>query len=169
MVRKHPHRLPASLSLLPLWIKRGQGGEATADGGAFALGAIWECERLCLNSEWKGVGSAAYREDLKQIEFRGETLLLSSINRHGHRDVFQVLRKQHDEEDGPETETDHTQPGEWGLILSEGPESWATTCLWDWGQCPSWEGPHLDPTLQHRQHPAISEKVGCCLSEAADG
>lgn len=75
---------------------------------------------------------ASYREDLKQVELRGVKLLLSSVNRHRHRDVFQVLGKQHDEEDGPETETNHTQPGKLGLLLSEGPGSWATTCLWDW-------------------------------------
>lgn len=79
------------------------------------------------------MGSASYREDLKQVELRGVRLLLSSTNGHGHCDVLQVLRKQHDEEDGPETETNHTQPGELGLIQSEDPGSWATMCLWVWG------------------------------------
>lgn len=64
--------------------------------------------------------SASYREDLKQVELGRVTLLLSSINRHGHGDVFQVLRKQYDEEDGPETKTSHSQTGKPRLILSKG-------------------------------------------------
>lgn len=48
----------------------------------------------------------SYREDLKQVELGDVTLLPSSINRHGNHDVFEVLRKEHNEEDGPETETD---------------------------------------------------------------
>lgn len=65
---------------------------------------------------WKRVGSASYREDLKQAELSGVTLLLSSINQHGHGDVFHVLRKQYNEEDGPGTETNKTTPGlaSWG-------------------------------------------------------
>lgn len=46
----------------------------------------------------------SYREDLKQVKF-GDVTLPSSINRHRHHDVFEILGKEHDEEDGPETET----------------------------------------------------------------
>lgn len=62
------------------------------------------------------MGSASYREDLKQVELSGVTLLLSSINRHRHSDVFHVLRKQYDKEDGPGTETNKTTPDleSWG-------------------------------------------------------
>lgn len=48
----------------------------------------------------------SYREDLKQVKLGDVTLLPSSINRHRNHDIFEVLRKEHDEEDGPETETD---------------------------------------------------------------
>lgn len=51
------------------------------------------------------MGSPSYREELKQVDAGCVTLLLSSIKGHRHWDVLQVLRKQHDEEDGPETET----------------------------------------------------------------
>lgn len=109
-------------------------------------------------------GSASYREDLKQVELRGVTLLLSSVNGHRHRDAFQVLRKQHDEEDSPETETNHTQPGELGLVLSEGLGSWATTCLWDGA---GGTGAVLGGS-PHRPHSSVgSEKVGGSFSEAA--
>lgn len=91
------------------------------------------------------MGSASYREDLKQVELRGVTLLLSSINGHRHCNVFQVLRKQHDEEDGPETETNHTQPGELGLIQSKDPGSWATVCFWVWGAGAVLGGPSSRP------------------------
>lgn len=73
------------------------------------MGVIWECRRpLTLQVSQLRMeegGSASYREDLKQLELRDVTPLLPSINGHGHLDVFQVLRKQRDEEDGPETDT----------------------------------------------------------------
>jgi hypothetical protein len=54
----------------------------------------------------KWVRGSSYREDLKQVEPGDVTLLPSSINWHRNHDIFEVLRKEHDEEDGPETETD---------------------------------------------------------------
>lgn len=86
-----------------------QGGGATADGAALDWGRGYP-------GGWKRVGSASYGEDLKQAELSGVTLLLSSINQHGHGDVFHVLRKQYNEEDGPGTETNKTTPGlaSWG-------------------------------------------------------
>lgn len=66
------------------------------------------------------MGSPTYREELEQAHAGHVTLLLSSIQGHGHRDVLQVLRKQHDEEDGPETETCHTQLAA-RAALREGP------------------------------------------------
>lgn len=59
----------------------------------------------------------SYREDLKQVELGDVTLLPSSINGHGNHDVFEVLRKEHDEEDGPETETDDHAYFWWAGIL----------------------------------------------------
>lgn len=58
----------------------------------------------------EGVGHASYREDLKQVELGGVTLL--SVDGHRHSHVSQVLRKQHNEETGPKTEANnHTQLG----------------------------------------------------------
>lgn len=57
---------------------------------------------------------ASHREDLEHVELGGVTLP-SSVRGHRHRDVFQVLRKQQDEEDGSETETSHGQSGTLGL------------------------------------------------------
>lgn len=63
----------------------------------------------------KRIRGGSYREDLKQVELGDVTPLPSSINGHRNHDVFEVLRKEHDEEDGPETETDgHTHFGELG-------------------------------------------------------
>lgn len=99
--------------------KEGHGGEATADGGAFDLGAIREYKTLPLPLQvsqlrMEEMGSPSYGEELKQVHARRVTLLLSAVKGHGHWDVLQVLRKQHDEEDGPATETCHTQPGSRG-------------------------------------------------------
>lgn len=66
----------------------------------------------------KWVWGSSYREDLKQVELGDVTLLPSSINGHRNHDVFEVLRKEHDEEDGPETETDRwPRPLWWAGIL----------------------------------------------------
>lgn len=48
----------------------------------------------------KRIRGGSYREDLKQVELGDVTPLPSSINRHRNHDVFEVLRKEHDEEDG---------------------------------------------------------------------
>lgn len=82
------------------------------------------------------------------MDTRRVTLLLSSVKGHRHWDVLQVLRKQHDEEDGPETETCHTLPGSRGH-----PE----------------QGCQPGPALQPRRHPAGSGKEGCSLSDTAGG
>lgn len=103
---------PGSVPTDHRWPKEGPGGEATADGGAFDWGLSGSTRHgpslsRQVSSEWKRVGGPSYREELKQVDASRVTLLLSSVKGHRHWDVLQVLRKQHDEEDGPETETPH--------------------------------------------------------------
>lgn len=110
------------------------------------------------------VRGGSYGEDLKQVELGDVTLLPSSINGHRNQDVFEVLGKEHDEEDGPETETDgYTYFGGPGILMA-------------WARSPQGVDQEAEPSCASDitgKSPAIpqewrSPSGGCCWLKRND-